>query len=333
MKFEKVFLIFVCFVLVILLTGCEDLGGKGPLTPTFGGKGVGVVFVPGEPPLNEIDGPFSLGIKFENYNMNDIGIDDLIIGSTWQHEGFTNIEGESIVLEKALTREAQENVIFLGPGGIHSYVGSGEKLRDGSIHYGDFEFGNVGVGEGTQFYVDMSINDYKSTSVFQFCIFDMLDSKFSRGCPAIETIGNLGFASKYDPVVVTSIRKTLTPGTGNLVKIKLDVFIEDKSVNKQREKGNVIKEEVGEQELEILSFEIEPTGVDVGFTCKSDTQLISSNSNYLKLSLLNGEAKVECVGYDRLLEESINYQYRINLGYPYRQRITTKPIKVRATAY
>lgn len=334
------------FVLLFFISGCvqlpflekqpkEEQGKGGAFTGLLLGKGVQVGFVPNNPPLNRIDGSFGVSLQFFNYNLQPITIDSFTLGSTKQYEGFTDFVDQSLTIEGARVRETQQGFTFLGPGTDYSYQGSGSRLRDGSIHFGTFQFMNVGAGASTQFYVDMFINEYPSVSLFQICAFDMVasDTLKSYGCPPTETLSGsrLGFGAQYDPVAVTKITKTLTSGT-DFVTIRLDISIEDKSsakltaVGKGLEMGEILKKD-GEQEF---TFEVEPvSGGGVSLQCTSDQQRFDRKAgSFLTLVLREGKAQARCVGRDTLFEERRDYQYRITLRYPYHQYLSTSTIPI-----
>ncbi|GEM_PF-3366347 len=344
----------VCVFLLIFLTGCvsftlptrdkpEGPVGKGTaFTGIIGGKGVQVGFVPNNPPLNKIDGPFGVAIKFFNYNQERVTVDSFTVGSTGVYDGFTNLADESITVEGAVIRETEQGPQFIAPGTEFTYVGQASRARDGSLHYGDFEFTNIDAGAGTSFYVDMLINDYLSKSYFQFCAFDLeatslVDALAVGVCPTTQTISGpqLGFSYRYDPVVVSNIVRTLS-STRNAVRVTLDVTIEDHSEKQARitsgnafERGQIVPADGMQQ----FFFELEPTsGSDLSFTCTSNQERLATSrpGSFLTLVLREGKAQVRCTGYDSLFEERKDYQYQITLRYPYEQTVSTSYIPIRA---
>ncbi len=345
--------VYFLFILVFL-SGCVSFSfptreqPEGPVgqgtafTGIIGGKGVQVGFVPNNPPLDKIDGPFGVAIKFFNFNQERVTVDSFIVGSTGVYDGFTNFADESITVEGAIIRETQQGPQFLGPGTEFTYVGQASRARDGSLHYGDFQFTNIDAGAGTSFFVDMLINDYISTSYFQFCAFDLeaqnlVNAMAIGGCQTAQTISGpqLGFSYRYDPVVVSNIVRTLS-STRNAVRVTLDITIEDHSEQQARitsgkafERGQIVTSD-GQQQL---FFELEPTsGSDLSFTCTSGQERLATSrpGSFLTLILREDKAQVRCTGYDSLFEERKDYQYQIMLRYPYEQTISTSYIPVRA---
>ena len=158
-----------CFFLLLLVTGCvtfpipkqkeEDKGQGNAFTGIIGGKGVQAGFVPNNPPLDRIDGSFGLAIKFFNFNREPVTIDSFTVGSTGNYDGFTNFADESLTIEGALVREtARGGIQFLGPGVDYSYQGQGQRQRDGSIDYGEYQFSTAGPGSGTSFFIDNTLS-------------------------------------------------------------------------------------------------------------------------------------------------------------------------------
>ncbi len=338
---------FIFFLLLLFVSGCvnldflkqtkkEEVGLGTAFTGIIGGKGVQVGFVPNNPPLDKIDGPFGLAIKFFNFNVEPMTIDSFTVGSTGVYEGFTNFADESLTLEGALIRETERGPIFLAPGTEFTYTGQANKQRDGSLHYGDFSFSNIDAGAGTAFYVDMIINDYLSNAYFQFCAFDLGATLPLGNCPTTQTLtGNqLGFGFNYDPVAVTTITRTLS-STKDSVRITLDILIQDRSEKQSKpssgkafERGQIIPDNGQEQ----FFFEMEPTtGKAITFSCTSSQERSAAgkSSTFLMLVLQNGKAQVRCTGYDSLFEERKDYQYHIQLRYPYLQTISTSYIPLR----
>lgn len=337
---------FLFFFLVFLLSGCvsfpsltapkEPVGqGTAAFTGIIGGRGVQAGFVPNNPPLNKIDGPFGLALQFFNFNQEPVTLDSFTVGSTGVYPGFANFADESITLEGAHIREADSGPVFLGPGTDYTYTGQAQRQRDGSLHYGDFQFVNTDPGAGTTFFVDMTIQDYLSKSYFQFCVFDLLSSVPLGSCPTTQTLTGpqLGFSYRYDPVAVTSVVRNL----GSLkdgIRVTLDITLEDRSEQQARissgkafEQGQILPTDSYEQ----LFFEIEPTtGRGISFTCTSPQQRYASErqGTYLTLVLQEKKAVVHCTGYDSLLDERRDYQYQATLHYPYRQTISTSYIPI-----
>ena len=331
----------------LLLTGCTDLpflpknnqeeGESGPFTALEGGKGVTVEFLPGKPPMNAIDGPFSLGIQFKNYNVEPVTFTNFIVGSTWQHDSFTNIQRESITLESAHTKTTNGRTTYLGPGTDFAYSGSGTKLRDKSLHYGPFTYQNIDVGQGTAFFVDMEM-DYESMSTFQFCVFDVQSRLEGRpkNCAPIQTlhgVNQLGFGAESDPVAITSITKTLTPETENSVKITLTFTITDQSPDTANEVGYIVPTDDATQR-QLLTFSLDSVSFDsVVLSCRSQTQTSPGRGGeFLELYLpqQGKPATVTCTGSVPLLEERKDYQYQTRLDYTYYQRVSTPYIPIRS---
>jgi len=341
---RKIF--FFLLLVVLFLSGCltfapskkEAEEGQGrAFTGIIGGRGVQVGFVPNNPPLDKIDGPFGVAIQFFNFNREPVTIDSFTVGSTGQYAGFTNFIDESITIEGASVRETSQGLQFLGPGTEFTYAGQASRQRDGSLHYGDFQFTNVDAGSGTSFYVEMQIQDYISTAVFQFCATDLGATIPLGGCPTTQTLSGqlLGFGYRFDPVTVTSVVKTLS-SSRDAVRITLDMLIEDRSEKQVRltsgkafERGQIIPMD-GQQQL---FFELEPTtGKDISFTCMSrqEQSAAGKTGSFLTLLLRDGKAEVRCTGYDTLFEERKDYQYQITLRYPYQQTVSTSYIPIRS---
>ena len=196
--------IIIIFVAILLIGGCTYFPKKvkSPIIQqpksVIGGKGVLVEFLAGNPPLNEIDGPFNIILNFMNYGINDVNA-RYTLGSTTTYTGFSNLNDEGVLVERAEFDEADKSK-FIGPGKIVSYRGSGRLIRNNLIGYGPFEFKNFEEGATTQFYVDMEVDEYISTAIFQFCVVDTL-SQFNLGCNIVE---QLRLMSSNDPVVVSS---------------------------------------------------------------------------------------------------------------------------------
>jgi len=336
------------FLLLVLLNGCASLQlptkdtkdpvGQGTaFTGIIGGKGFQVGFVPNNPPLNKIDGPFGVAIKFFNFNAEPVTLDSFSVRSSGQYSGFPQFDDESITIEGALIRETARGPQLLGPGIEFTYQGQASRQRDGSLHYGDFQFSDIQPGSGTTFFVDMLIQDYLAKSYFQFCALDLGSTVPLGGCPTTQTIsGNqLGFSYEFDPVTVTTIVRTLS-STRDAVRITLDITIEDRSEKQARissgsafERGQIPLQD-GQQQF---FFELEPTtGRDISFTCSSEQERLSAGKtgSFLTLVLQNSKAQIRCTGYDSLLEERKDYQYQITLRYPYEQTVSTSYIPIRA---
>ncbi len=344
----------VFFGILLLISGCvnfqlpenfrfpekepkEPEGQGTAFTGIIGGMGVQVGFVPNNPPLDKIDGPFGIAIKFFNLNQEPVTIDSFTVGSTGSYPGFTNFADESITLEGAYVRETESGPVFLAPGTEFTYTGQASRQRDGSLHYGDFVFTDIDAGAGTSFYVDMLIQDYFSRSYFQFCAFDLGATIPLGNCPTTQILSGaqLGFSFRHDPVAVTQVVKTLSSMRDG-VRITLDIIIEDqsekqmeKSSGKSFERGQIPMSD-GQQEL---FFELEATtGRDISFACTSDQERYAAGrqGSFLALVLRNEKAQVRCTGFDSLFEEQKDYQYQATLRYPYQQTVTTSHIPIRA---
>lgn len=335
---KQIFAFIVGILCILFLTSCtsfdifkknpKEWGTGGPLTPTIGGRGVVVTFVPGKPPLNEIDDSFSLGLSIQNYNSQDLSVEKFIVGSTYEHPDLPLLEGESLTL----TGATKQGMTY-APGTILDYRGAGALLRDETLHYGDFYLKNIPDGVGTQFFVEMEI-PYTSVFPFQFCVYDLQSSFSAQGCTASETIsgsGRLGIDVEAAPVIVSSVKKTLFSDR-NGDKIQLDFTLKDTSIINNKEQRHIVEQDVGQQPLELVSFSLASVGGgDAGFTCKSDTQLAASGGTTLQAYLRNKEMQVRCTGYSTLLEERFDYQYQITLEYLYYQRVSTPYIPLRTT--
>ena len=237
---------------------------------------------------------------------------------------------------------AQESVSLSGatrvgatykPGDVVGYRGAGTQLIDGSIHYGDFYFSNLPSGTGTQFYVDMNIA-YQSVFPFQFCVYDLQSPSFGGGCGASETIsgsGRLGIDADAAPVIVSSIKKTLISDRSG-IKAQLDITLKDTSVTNTKEQRHLVKQEFGQQQLEVVSFDLASVGSgSADFVCKSDTQLSATETTTLDVYFRNKEATIRCTGYASLLEERFDFQYQVALDYLYYQRVSTPYIPLKTT--
>jgi len=330
--------------LLLFLTGCisfpstsdkEPQGEGTAFTGLIGGKGVQVGFLPNNPPFNALDGPFSIALKFFNFNQESITVDSFTVGSSTHYEGFTNFEQETLTLEGALVRETARGPEFLAPGTEYSYVGSASRRRDNGLQYGTFQFSNVDAGASTSFFVKMLINDYPSVSYFQFCTFD-LEATMPFSCPTTLSLSGsqLGFGYAYDPVTVTNIVRTLSSIT-NGVGVTLDITIEDRWQQQgvfsgsSYEFGRIHPTDDEQQ----FSFELESTsGGAISFDCTSSQERFKTGKgSALSLVLRNGKAKVHCTGYDSLFEERQDYQYKITLHYPYEQELSTPSIPLRSS--
>tara|TARA_Y100000310_G_scaffold1020_1_gene1406 strand:+ start:6366 stop:7418 length:1053 start_codon:yes stop_codon:yes gene_type:complete len=347
---QSKFLIPTLFVsMLFFLNSCATLPSnpfEGSLqkerthTATIGGKGLVVVFLPSKPPLNELDMDYTVGLQFLNYNTHDVLIDNFILGSTLDHPNFNfpTLDRESILVEKAHTKKTEQGTIqFVKPGEATTYNGAGIQLRDRTIHYGPFTFGNLGTGLTTQFFVEMDM-EYESEFPFQFCAFDLQSSlKFPTGCPVKDTISGaarLGFGVTQDPVIISSIKKSLLTDDQSTTKIILDITIQDNSKQEVNDFGVVLLKDLGNNmQQRVVSFDLEPLGqVNAGFSCTSQNKIEGTDTS-LDVKLVKGKSTIRCRGASVLKDERLDYPYQISLRYPYYQKIKTPPIKILPTPY
>ena len=306
-------------LLLILISGCATFKKRPDTTPdilrcrSFGpARGIVVDFVENAPP-KEIreERKFTVSLKFANFNKNAMDVEYYVEDNT-DASGFENQLG-SVGIEPAAIEE-KDGILRLYEPGCNIF---GEDLPEKNL--GIFVYNNLEVDKELEFIARIDY-DYISLANGYFCVYDVNRQGSSVPCSMTEVLSGenaLGLGTRYDPVAVTRVEKTLV-GFGNYILVNLNIFIQNLIEN------GIVDTENGE----IVDFTMIPDG-ELNFDCGSDNIVPGSKrGNSLRVYLKDRKAIVNCqseVNTDRL----VKYGFNVELRYPYEYYARTGPISTK----
>ena len=309
--------LIILILILFIITGCASFPKKDDNTlqpdifrcKSFGsGRGLVVDFIENAPPLQIRDGrTFPVSLKFANHNKDPIEVQYFVQDST-DVFGFDD-QGSSLTVEGA---EIENNKFYIPGCKIF-----GENLPE--KNFGGFVYRNPEFDETIQFFARIRY-DYVALLNGFFCVYNpALTSGF--GCSDKETIsgeGGLGLSTRYDPVTVTKVEKTITSLGENSVLVNLDIFIE-----------NLGKGIVNTEENEVVNFRISSQD-DVSFMCSSYNMVDGSREgSNLRVFLDQGKVSINC-WTEVYVDRQVKYGFDMELEYPYEYIVRSGPIELKS---
>jgi hypothetical protein len=299
-------LVIVLLLSIAFLSGCANLAGiLGNQNNAVFGKGVGIRFLPGNPPTNRILEGQEFKVFVELSNSGLTMVSGQLCISDDKYSTYGGIE-EPKVCEQFSLAGADENDEG-SPSADKFYFPS----FDGSGYvYRGIEGDNV----DTTITAEVLYNNYRTiiNPSIRLCT-------DSRECSFDESISGaaLGRDAVRAPVTVTSVHKTITPA-GRSAGVVLEINVENTG-------GGKIPSLSPNDDREKVGFEISYEGSGIDFDCRP----LSGGL----ILLINGKAMIRCQSRSNVeLETGVQENpIEIDLTYDYLTKVDIKEIPLENT--